>query len=335
MKTLKFLFNRYFIEALGSMAYGLFASLIIGLIISQLAKIPGLDFLDILGSTLSAQSPVVGAAIGVAIAYGLKTPQLVLFSSAATGALGYVAGGPVGAFISSLIGAELGSLISKRTPIDIVLTPMITIISGALVGAFVGPFMQEVMLSFGSLINQSTELNPFLMGIAVSLLVGVALTLPISSAAICIMLEIDGLAAGAATVGCCAQMIGFAVTSYRDNGIGGLLSQGLGTSMLQIPNIVRRPQVWIAPTFTSMVLGPLSTIVFQMTNSSIGAGMGTSGLVGQIATFATMSAKGVDTIQIVVSIIILHFILPATIALFVDSLLRKAGIVRNGDLKIG
>ncbi|MGL4993688.1 MAG: PTS transporter subunit IIC [Bacteroidales bacterium] len=334
MKTLKYLFNRYFIEALGSMAYGLFASLIIGLIISQIAKIPGLGALDILGSTLSAQSPVVGAAIGVAVAYGLKVPQLVLLSSAATGALGYVAGGPVGAFFSSVIGAEIGSMISKRTPIDIVITPMVTIISGAFVGSFVGPFMQDVMTSFGSIINHSTELNPFLMGIAVSALVGIALTLPISSAALCIMLQLDGLAAGAATVGCCAQMVGFAAISYKDNGVGGLLSQGLGTSMLQIPNIVLRPQVWIAPIVASIILGPLSTMIFQMTNSSIGAGMGTSGLVGQIATFATMSSSGIDSMQILVSIALLHFILPASIALFIYSLLNKVGIVRKGDLKI-
>lgn len=334
MQTLQRLLNRYFVDALGAMAYGLFASLIIGLIISQLAKIPGLEFLDLLGGLLSAQSPVVGAAIGVGVAFGLKSAPLVLFSSAATGAIGYAAGGPVGAFLAALVGAEIGGLISKRTPVDIVLTPLVTIVVGALVGRFVGPYLQEVMSSLGMIINEATELNPLLMGITVAVLVGMALTLPISSAALCIMLDLNGLAAGAATVGCCAQMIGFAVTSYGDNGVGGLLSQGLGTSMIQIPNIVRRPQIWLAPTLTAAILGPISTLLFQMSNSAIGAGMGTSGLVGQVATFATMATQGVEPTHIWVSVLLLHFALPAVLSLAFHQLFLKIGWVRPGDLKL-
>ena len=270
------------------MAFGLFCSLILGLIIGQIAKIPGLDFLNFIALALSATSPLVGACIGLAIAYGLACHPLVVISSAIVGALGYQFGGPVGAYLAVIIGSKVGMLVSKKTPVDIILTPLVTIIVGGLFARYCCSPINDFMLYLGDLINRATALNPFMMGIVVSVLVGCALTLPISSVAICVMLGIDGLAAGAATVGCCAQMIGFAVISYKDNGIGGFISQGLGTSMLQIGNIAKKPIIWLAPTLTAAILGPVSTLWLQMTNNSLGAGMGTAGLVGPLATYATM-----------------------------------------------
>lgn len=333
---LKGFFKKYIVDALSHMAFGLFCSLILGLIIGQIAKIPGLDFLTFISDALSAQSPLVGACIGLAIAYGLSCAPLVIISSAVVGALGYQFGGPVGAYISVIAASEAGMLISKKTPVDIILTPLVTIIIGGLIAKYCCSPINDFMLYLGSVINEATKLNPFLMGITVSVLVGCALTLPISSVAICVMLGIDGLAAGAATVGCCAQMVGFAVISYKDNGLGGLLSQGLGTSMLQIGNIVRKPWIWFAPTLTAAILGPVSTMVFQMTNSSLGAGMGTSGLVGPLATFAAMSVAGTAVANgvLIAEILLLHFVAPALIALGIHFVMKKAGLVKPGDMKL-
>ena len=333
---LKGFFKKYIVDALSHMAFGLFCSLIIGLIIGQIAKIPGLDFLTFISDALSAKSPLVGACIGLAIAHGLSCAPLVIISSAVVGALGYQFGGPVGAYISVIAASEAGMLISKKTPVDIILTPLVTIIIGGLIAKYCCSPINDFMLYLGSVINEATKLNPFLMGITVSVLVGCALTLPISSVAICVMLGIDGLAAGAATVGCCAQMVGFAVISYKDNGLGGLLSQGLGTSMLQIGNIVRKPWIWFAPTLTAAILGPVSTIVFKMTNSSLGAGMGTSGLVGPLATFAAMSEAGAAVANglLIVEILLLHFVAPALISLGIHFVMKKAGLVKPGDMKL-
>lgn len=333
---LKGFFKKYIVDALSHMAFGLFCSLILGLIIGQIAKIPGLDFLTFISDALSAKSPLVGACIGLAIAHGLSCAPLVIISSAVVGALGYQFGGPVGAYISVIAASEAGMLISKKTPVDIILTPLVTIIIGGLIAKYCCSPINDFMLYLGSVINEATKLNPFLMGITVSVLVGCALTLPISSVAICVMLGIDGLAAGAATVGCCAQMVGFAVISYKDNGLGGLLSQGLGTSMLQIGNIVRKPWIWFAPTLTAAILGPVSTIVFKMTNSSLGAGMGTSGLVGPLATFAAMSEEGAAVANglLIAEILILHFVAPALIALGIHFVMKKAGLVKPGDMKL-
>lgn len=333
---LKGFFKKYIVDALSHMAFGLFCSLIIGLIIGQIAKIPGLDFLTFISDALSAKSPLVGACIGLAIAHGLSCAPLVIISSAVVGAFGYQFGGPVGAYISVIAASEAGMLISKKTPVDIILTPLVTIIIGGLIAKYCCSPINDFMLYLGSVINEATKLNPFLMGITVSVLVGCALTLPISSVAICVMLGIDGLAAGAATVGCCAQMVGFAVISYKDNGLGGLLSQGLGTSMLQIGNIVRKPWIWFAPTLTAAILGPVSTIVFKMTNSSLGAGMGTSGLVGPLATFAAMSEAGaaVSNGLLIAEIFLLHFVAPALIALGIHFVMKKAGLVKPGDMKL-
>lgn len=328
------IFRKYVIDALSHMAQGLFCSLILGLIIGQIAKIPGLDFLNFIAEALSSSSPLVGACIGLAIAYGLSTAPLVMISSAITGALGYEAGGPVGAYLAVIIGAEIGSLISRRTPVDIILTPLVTIVAGGLFARYCCSPINDFMLYLGEVINKATMLSPFMMGIAVSVLVGCALTLPISSVAICVMLGIDGLAAGAATVGCCAQMVGFAVTSFKDNGMGGLLSQGLGTSMLQIGNIVRRPAIWIAPTLTAAILGPVSTVWLRMTNNALGAGMGTSGLVGPLATFATMTEAGAAAGPLTIKIICLYFLAPAVISLGIHMLMKKAGWVKAGDMKL-
>ena len=331
---IKNIFRKYVIDALSHMAQGLFCSLILGLIIGQIAKIPGLDFLNFIAEALSSSSPLVGACIGLAIAYGLSTAPLVMISSAITGALGYEAGGPVGAYLAVIIGAEIGSLISRRTPVDIILTPLVTIVAGGLFARYCCSPINDFMLYLGEVINKATMLSPFMMGIAVSVLVGCALTLPISSVAICVMLGIDGLAAGAATVGCCAQMVGFAVTSFRDNGMGGLLSQGLGTSMLQIGNIVRRPAIWIAPTLTAAILGPVSTVWLRMTNNALGAGMGTSGLVGPLATFATMTEAGAAAGPLTIKILCLYFLAPAVISLGIHMLMKKAGWVKAGDMKL-
>lgn len=331
---IKKLFRKYIVDALSHMAMGLFCSLILGLIIGQIAKIPGLDFLGFIAESLSADSPLVGACIGLAIAYGMSYSPLVMISSAVTGALGYGFGGPVGAYISVIIGAEAGMVISKKTPVDIIVTPMITIIIGGLFAKYCCSPINDFMLYLGSVINKATALNPFLMGVTVSVLVGCALTLPISSVAICVMLGLDGLAAGAATAGCCAQMVGFAVISYKDNGIGGMLSQGLGTSMLQIGNIARKPLIWLAPTLTAALLGPVSTCLFNMTNNSLGAGMGTAGLVGPIAAYATMSESGAASGPLVFKIVLLYFIAPALISLTINLLMKKLGWIKPGDMKL-
>ena len=332
--TMKRIFRKYVVDALSHMAMGLFCSLILGLIIGQIAKIPGLDFLNFIAEALSASSPLVGACIGLAIAYGMSCAPLVLISSAITGALGYQAGGPVGAYLSVILGAELGMLISRKTPVDIIITPLITIVCGGLFARYCCSPINDFMLYLGSVINNATTLSPFMMGITVSVLVGCALTLPISSVAICVMLGIDGLAAGAATAGCCAQMIGFAVISFRDNGIGGLLSQGLGTAMLQIGNIARKPVIWLAPTLTAAILGPVSTIWLQMTNNALGAGMGTAGLVGPFAAFATMSDAGASAGPLVTKIICLYFIAPALISLAIHYAMKVLGWVKPGDMKL-
>jgi uncharacterized membrane protein len=327
------LLKRWFIDGMGAMALGLFSSLIIGLIITQISTIPGLGILAEFTSVLSASSPVVGAAIGVAIAYGLKAKPLVMFSSAATGAFGYALGGPVGAYVAALVGAEIGRLAAGKTPVDIIVSPIVTILSGCAIGWLVGPALNDFMTWLGGVINSATVLSPIPMGIIVAILVGMALTAPISSAALCIMMGIDGLAAGAAVAGCCAQMIGFAVMSFRENGWGGFLAQGLGTSMLQVPNIIRRPQIWLPPILASAVVGPLSTSVFMMLNTPTGAGMGTSGLVGQFGAWAAMidtAAPGV----VILDIAVLHFILPIVLTLIFAAIFRKIAWIRPGDLKL-
>ncbi len=271
-----------------------------------------------------------GAALGVSIAYALHAPQLVLFSAATVGIAGNALGGPVGAFVATIVATELGKIVSKETRVDILVTPGVTIISGVLMAQFVGPGVSAFMSAFGNLVKTATEMQPFFMGILVSALIGIALTLPISSAAICIMLGLDGLAGGAATAGCCAQMIGFAILSFRENGIGGLFAQGLGTSMLQMGNIVKNPKIWIAPTLASMVTGPIATILFRMENISTGAGMGTCGLVGPIGVYTAMDGGT----QMWLGILLVCFILPAVLSFLFGEILRKINWIKDGDLKL-
>jgi uncharacterized membrane protein len=325
-------FKTYVVDALSFMAMGLFCSLILGLIIKQLSLIPGLDLLADIAAVL--QSPaVVGGSIGLAIGLGLKRDPLVTISAVAVGALGYQFGGPVGAYLSSIVGIELSSLVSKRTPVDIILTPLVAVVVGGLFAKYCCMPINEWVMSLGEIINRATTLQPFVMGVVVSISVGCLLTLPISSAALCISIGIGGLAAGAATAGCCAQMIGFAVISYKDNGIGGLISQGLGTSMLQIGNIVRKPIIWLAPTLTSAILGPVSTMWLKMTNNAAGAGMGTAGLVGPLGCWDTMAATA-DHGILLAKIIGLYFIAPALLSLFFHSIMKRLGWIKNGDMKL-
>lgn len=325
-------FKTYIVDALSFMAMGLFCSLILGLIIKQIALIPGLDFLADIAALLQS-APVVGGSIGLAIALGLKRDPLVTISAVAVGALGYQFGGPVGAYLASIVGVEAGSLVSKRTPVDIILTPLMAVVVGGLFAKYCCAPINEWVMSLGEVINRATMLNPFIMGIIVSVSVGCILTLPISSAALCISIGISGLAAGAATAGCCAQMIGFAVISFRDNGLGGLISQGLGTSMLQIGNIARKPIIWLAPTLASAILGPISTMWLKMTNNAAGAGMGTAGLVGPLGCWDTMSAT-TDHSLLLAEIIGLYFIAPALLSLLFHLIMKRLGWVKAGDMKL-
>jgi uncharacterized membrane protein len=340
-KNIELSLRRYGVEAMGSMALGLFASLIIGLILSELGKRLGMAFPVEAGGIGAAFAKVLtemgtmamgatGYAIGIAVAFGLKAPPLVLFASAATGYAGYALGGPAGSFVAAVIGAEFGKMVSKETKIDIIVTPLVTILCGMGVALLIGPAINQFMLAVGSFINWSTELLPVPMGILVSVVMGMVLTAPISSAALSIMLELDGIAAGAACAGCCANMIGFAVSSYRENKINGLLSQGLGTSMLQVPNIVKNPRIWIPPVVASAVNGPISAALFRMENNASGAGMGTSGLVGQFGALTVMGYSPAVFAQI----IFVHVLLPAAISLAVSEFMRKKGWIKPGDMKL-
>ena len=326
-KNIVFSLHRYGIEALGAMALGLFSSLIVGLILKVIGDKTGIKLLTDYGLQAMA---MMGPAIGVAVAFGLKAPPLVLFASTITGMAGAKLGGPAGCFVAAVIGAEFGKLVSKETKVDLIITPMVTIITGVATGVFIGPTINTMMVALGALIMKATELQPIPMGILVSVLMGLILTAPISSAAVAMMLKLGGLAAGAATVGCAAQMVGFAVASYRENGWGGLVSQGLGTSMLQVPNIVRNPRILIPPTLAGAILGPVATTIWPMTNIPAGAGMGTSGLVGQFGTFEAMGMTG----GVMFKVVMLHFILPAILTILISEYMRKTGWIKYGDMKL-
>ena len=317
----------YFIDALSAMAFGLFASLLIGTIFGTLGQQFNIEVFSVISDFAKSAT---GAALGVAIAHALKAPPLVLFSAATVGIAGNSLGGPVGALAATVVATELGKIVSKETRLDILVTPGVTIISGVFIAQFVGPGVASFMDWFGTLVKTSTDLQPFWMGILVSALIGIALTLPISSAAICIALSLDGLAGGAATAGCCAQMIGFAVLSFRENGVGGLMAQGLGTSMLQMGNIVKNPKVWIPPTLASMITGPVATLVFQLKNIPAGSGMGTCGLVGPIGIYTAMGG----TTSMWLGILVVCFLLPALLTLIFGEILRKIGSIKAGDLTL-
>lgn len=324
------------------MAQGLFASLLIGTIISTLGTQLGIPVLDEIGGYAKSAA---GPAMAVAIGYALQAPPLVLFSLVAVGGAANTlggAGGPLAVLVLAIVAAELGRLVSRKTKIDIIVTPLVTIFSGCGLAYLIAPYIGAAASSVGSLIMWATELQPFLMGIIVSVVVGVALTLPISSAAICAALGLTGLAGGAAVAGCCAQMIGFAVISFRENGWGGFFAQGIGTSMLQVPNIIKNPRIWIAPTLASAITGPIATCVFglQMNGDAIASGMGTCGFVGQIGVYTGWLAdiaagtKTAITATDWVGLVLICFILPALLSLVFDLVLRKINWVKPGDMKL-
>ncbi len=325
----------YFIDAMSGMALGLFASLLIGTIFGTVADLTGWETLKTISvNYLGAKSMVVGAALAAGIAKALKAPPLVMYSAIAVGAIGNDLGGPAGAFIAAVIAIELGKLVSKETPIDIIVTPTVTILSGGLLAMLIGPWISEIMTMLGQFIMWATEREPFLMGIIVSVVVGIVLTLPISSAALCAMIGLGGIAGGAALAGCCAQMIGFAFMSYKENKFGGLVAQGLGTSMLQIGNIVKNPWIWIPPTLASAITGPIATCLFKLEidsgSLSVSAGMGTCGLVGPIGAISSMEMTAFNWIGLV----LVCFVLPAILSVIFCEIMRKMKLIKENDLKL-
>ncbi len=352
MKWMKKWANRVFIEGLTGMAHGLFATLIIGTIIQQIGTLIGGevgDFIFVIGKVAAA---LTGAGIGVGVAYRFKESPMVVLSAASAGMIGAFAskilegsimnesivtlagpGEPLGAFLAAYVGIEIGHLLSGKTKIDIILTPIVTISAGATAGLLLGPPISKFMQMLGQLINWGTEQQPFLMGIIVSVLMGMILTLPISSAALGVILELSGLAAGAATIGCCCNMVGFAVASYRENKMGGLLAQGVGTSMLQVPNIVKKPIIWLPAILSSAILGPIGTMVFKMTNNPTGSGMGTAGFVGQIMTWNDMIGSESATV-VLIKILLIQIVLPAIVTLIISEFMRKKQWIKFGDMKL-
>ena len=352
MNMIKKYLNRVFIDGLSGMAMGLFATLIIGTIIQQIGTFAGGTVGNLIFLVGKAAAAATCAGIGVGVAYKFKESPMVVLSAATCGLVGGYAskilagtfmadgtivlagpGEPLGAFIAAYVGIEIGHLVAGKTKIDIIVTPLITIGAGSAVGLLAGPPISSFMTWLGSLINWGTEQQPFLMGIVVSILMGMILTLPISSAALGIILNLSGLAAGAATVGCCCNMVGFAVARYRENKLGGLLAQGVGTSMLQVPNIMRHPLIWLPAIISSAVLGPVSTMLLHMTSNATGSGMGTAGFVGQIMTWQVMTQTE-DPVIVLIKILLIQIILPAVITLIVSEFMRKHGFIKNGDMKL-
>ncbi len=350
-KDIRFTFQRYGIEALGAMALGLFASLLIGTILNTLGTLIGAN---VIGERLvqigAFASSATGAAMALSIGYALKSPPLVLFTLAGVGmaanSLGG-AGGPLAVFFVTVIAAEFGKAVSKETPVDILVTPATTMIVGGVAAIFLAPGIGRVATSVGDAIMWATNQQPLVMGILVSVIVGMALTLPISSAAICAALGLTGLAGGAAFAGCCAQMVGFAVMTYRENRVGGLVAQGLGTSMLQVPNILKNPKIWIPPTLVAAITGPIATVLFriEMNGPPVAAGMGTSGLVGPIGVITgwfmpseQALAKGAAAIQPGImdwlGVALVAIILPAVLTPVIGSFFRRNGWMKPEQLKL-
>lgn len=339
--------NRLFIDGLSGMAYGLFSTLIIGTILCQIASLVGSnqvgDYLNAMGNVAKT---LTGAGIGVGVACKLKSAPLTTVSAAVCGMIGAFPnianegfiigkpGEPLGAFIAAYIAIEIGRFVAGKTKVDIIVTPISCIIGGAIAGYFVGPYISTAMMWLGNLVNVNVVKYPILGGIAVSVLMGIILTLPISSAAIGVSMGITGLAAGAATVGCCCNMVGFAVISYRENKLGGLVAQGLGTSMLQVPNIVRNPLIWIPAIVSSAILGPISSAVLKMVSNPVGSGMGSAGLVGQFMSYNSMIEAGFSPVVTLLEILLMHFILPAAISLAVAEGMRKLKLIKPNDLKL-
>ena len=346
-KNIEISVKRYFVDALGAMAQGLFCSLLIGTILKTAGQQIGIDFLTDIGTYAMAVS---GPAMAVAIGYALKADPMVLFSLAAVGWAANAeggAGGPLAVLAVSVVASECGKAVSRETKVDLLVTPGVTILVGVALSRLIAPPIGSAASAFGSLIDSATRMQPFLMGIVVSVLVGIALTLPISSAAICAALGLTGLAGGAAVAGCCAQMVGFAVISFRENRWGGLISQGIGTSMLQMGNIVRNPRIWIAPIVTSAITGPIATCLFklEMNGAPINSGMGTCGLCGPIGVWTgwidpaeAALAKGAAAITPDflhwIGLVLICVVLPAVIAPLINAFCRKLGWVKDGDMKL-
>ncbi len=348
----KKIMHKIFIDGLSGMATGLFATLIIGTIISQVGSfLPGVIGTSVVMMGKIASS-VTGAGIGMGVAIKYKESPLVIISAAVAGMMGAFAGKilagsvlvegvinyagpgePLGAFIAAMVAIGMGHLVSGKTKVDILITPLVAIVCGSAVGLVLGPPISAFMAFLGQLVNINVEAHPFVGGIIVSVLMGIILTLPISSAALGIILNLSGLAAGAATVGCCANMVGFAVASFRDNGVNGLLAQGLGTSMLQIGNIVKKPVIWLPAICTSAVLGPVSTLLFHMTNNATGSGMGSAGLVGQITTYQTMAPE-IGAAAAIIKIVLIQFVFTGVLAYLFTLLFRKIGMISDGDMKL-
>ena len=346
------IFDRIFIDGLSGMAQGLFATLIIGTIIQQIGTLIGGSIGDMIFVIGKVAASLTGAGIGIGVAYKFGCSQLVVVSSATAGMVGAFAskllagtvlvegtmvyagpGEPLGAFLAAYIGIELGQLVTGKTKIDILVTPLVTIGAGSLVGLILGPPITGFMTWLGSLINWGTEQQPFIMGIVVSVLMGMILTLPISSAALSINLNLSGLSAAAATVRISCYMLGFAVASYRENKVGGLLAQGIGTSMLQVPNIVRKPVIWLPAILSSAILGPVGTMLLHMTSNATGSGMGTAGLVGQIMTWQTMVATEAPMV-VLIKILVIQIVLPAIVTLAISEFMRKKEWIKYGDMKL-
>lgn len=352
MEKLKKVLDRIFIDGLSGMAQGLFATLIIGTIVQQIGTLIGGSVGDMIFAIGKVAASLTGAGIGVGVAAKFKESQLVTVSAGVAGMAGAFAsnllagtvlvdgtmvysgpGEPLGAFIAAYVGIVFGHMVSGKTKVEILVTPIVTIGTGSAVGLLLGPPISQFMTGLGAIINWGTEQQPFLMGIIVSVLMGMILTLPISSAALGIILNLSGLAAGAATVGCCCNMVGFAVASYRENKVGGLLAQGIGTSMLQVPNIVRKPVIWLPAILSSAILGPVGTVVLHMTSNATGSGMGTAGLVGQIMTWQTMIQTEPASI-VLIKILLIQILLPAVVTLAISEFMRRRQWIKFGDMQL-
>lgn len=337
--------NRLFVDGLGGMALGLFSTLIIGTILGQVGNLVGGQIGTYLNAIANVAKTLTGAGIGVGVASKFKESPLVTVSAAVAGMIGAFPtisetfvigkpGEPLGAFVAAYVAIEVGHLISGKTKIDILITPFSSILAGSAVGFLIGPPITRFMYWVGELVNVNVEKQPIIGGIIISVLMGIILTLPISSAAVGISMGITGLAAGAATIGCCCQMVGFAVASYRENKMGGLIAQGVGTSMLQIPNIVKKPIIWIPPILASAILGPVSSALLKMVSTPVGSGMGSAGFVGQFAAYDAMVAAGISIPIVMIQIIFMHFVLPAAITLAISEGMRRAGWIKQGDMQL-
>ena len=344
--------NRLFIEGLGGMALGLFSTLIFGTILAQIAKFMNGTPAVYLNFIASVAKSITGAGIGVGVAAKFKESPLVTVSAAVAGMIGAFPslygslgttefvislgkpGEPLGAFVAAYAAIEIGHLVSGKTKIDILITPFLSILSGSFVGILIGPYITTFIRWIGEIVNVNVDKHPIVGGMIISVLMGMILTLPISSAAIGVSMGITGLAAGAATIGCCCQMVGFAMSSFKENKTGGLIAQGIGTSMLQVPNIVRKPVIWLPPIISSAILGPVSSAVLKMVSTPEGSGMGSSGLVGQFAAYDAMVSAGTSIPVTMIEILVMHFLLPGIVTFVIAQGFRKARWIKDGDMAL-